>query len=267
MALGLVPYFAKARRLPAEDALALDRREPQGDGAILIAVPVLPRIANFDELDPLRLESGLRLLLVRQGDPLPGDADLVILPGSKATIADLHALRAEGWDMDLRAHLRRGGHVLGLCGGYQMLGRVIRDPQGIEGPSGGCAGLGLLDVETVLTPDKSLRAITGKSLPDEAPFTGYEMHVGVTTGPDTSRPVLRFSDGRVDGAMSADGRVKGVYVHGLFAEARQRDALLATFGASGSGLSYERDVEVTLDELSRHLEAHIDLDLLLTLAR
>ena len=266
-ALGLVPHFAKARRLPAEDALALEHREARGDGAITIAVPVLPRISNFDDLDPLKLEPALKLLLMRQGEPLPGNADLVLLPGSKATIADLHALRAEGWDVDIAAHLRRGGQVLGLCGGYQMLGRVIRDPDGIEGPPGETEGLGLLDVETVLTPKKSLRAVEGQSLPGGDPFAGYEMHVGVTTGPDTARPVLRFSDGRADGATSADGRVKGVYVHGLFSDPRQRAALLAGFGASSSGLSYEGDVEKTLDELASHLGAHLDLDRLLTLAR
>ncbi len=266
-ALGLVPHFARARRLPAEDALALEHREARGDGAITIAVPVLPRISNFDDLDPLKLEPALKLLLMRQGEPLPGNADLVLLPGSKATIADLHALRAEGWDVDIAAHLRRGGQVLGLCGGYQMLGRVIRDPDGIEGPPGETEGLGLLDVETVLTPKKSLRAVEGQSLPGGDPFAGYEMHVGVTTGPDTARPVLRFSDGRADGATSADGRVKGVYVHGLFSDPRQRAALLAGFGASSSGLSYEGDVEKTLDELASHLGAHLDLDRLLTLAR
>ena len=266
-ALGLVPHFAKARRLPAEDALALEHLEARGDGAITIAVPVLPRISNFDDLDPLKLEPALKLLLMRQGEPLPGNADLVLLPGSKATIADLHALRAEGWDVDIAAHLRRGGQVLGLCGGYQMLGRVIRDPDGIEGPPGETEGLGLLDVETVLTPKKSLRAVEGQSLPGGDPFAGYEMHVGVTTGPDTARPVLRFSDGRADGATSADGRVKGVYVHGLFSDPRQRAALLAGFGASSSGLSYEGDVEKTLDELASHLGAHLDLDRLLTLAR
>jgi adenosylcobyric acid synthase len=266
-ALGLVPHFAKAHRLPAEDALGLDRRRSRKEGAITIAVLVLPRISNFDDLDPLELEAGLRLVLVRQGEPLPGDADLVILPGSKATIADLQALRAEGWDVDLAAHLRRGGRVLGLCGGYQMLGRVIRDPDGIEGAPGECEGLGLLDVETLLTPEKSLRAISGESLSDGAPFTGYEMHVGVTTGPDAARPVLRFKDGRTDGAVSADGRVKGVYVHGLFADRGQRDSLLGGFGASSSGLSYEEDVETTLDELAAHLAAHLDLDRLLRLAR
>ncbi len=265
--LGLVPHFAKARRLPAEDVLALEQREASGNGGITIAVPVLPRISNFDDLDPLRLEPALNLVLVRQGEPLPGDADLVLLPGSKATIADLQALRAEGWDVDIAAHLRRGGQVLGLCGGYQMLGRVIRDPHGIEGPPGETEGLGLLDVDTVLTSQKSLRAVAGESLPGKEPFAGYEMHVGETTGPDTARPVLRFSDGRIDGAMSADGRVKGVYVHGLFSDTRQRAGLLAAFGASSSGLSYEGDVEKTLDELASHLAAHLDLDRLLRLAR
>ncbi|MBV9754280.1 MAG: cobyric acid synthase [Hyphomicrobiales bacterium] len=265
--LGLVPHFAKAHRLPAEDALALDRREAPGDGAVTVAVPVLPCISNFDDLDPLKLEPTMRLVLVRQGEALPYDADLVLLPGSKATIADLLAMRAEGWDVDLKAHLRRGGKVLGLCGGYQMLGRIIRDPEGIEGPPGEAEGLGLLEVETVLTPRKSLRTVEGETLPGEEPFAGYEMHVGVTTGPDTSRPVLRFKDGRMDGASSADGRVKGVYMHGLFSHARQRAALLAEFGARSTGVSYEEDVETTLDELAAHLAAHLDLDRLFTLAR
>ncbi len=265
--LGLVPFFADARRLPAEDALALEQRERPNDGEVTVAVPVLPRIANFDDLDPLKLEPRLRLVLVRTGEPIPAQARLVILPGSKATIADMRALRAEGWDIDLAAHLRRGGQVLGLCGGYQMLGRVIADPDGIEGEPSHCQGLGLLDVETVLTADKSLRAVTGESTACGAPFQGYEMHVGVTTGPDAARPVLRFADGRLDGAMTEDGRVRGVYVHGLFADPRQREALLRSLGTSGSGLSYEGDVEATLDKLAAHLEAHMDLDRLLSLAR
>jgi adenosylcobyric acid synthase len=266
-ALGLVSHFAEARRLPAEDALALDHRERPNAGEITVAVLVLPRIANFDDLDPLKLEPAVRLVMVRSGEPIPGDADLVILPGSKATIADMLALRAEGWDIDLAAHLRRCGHVLGLCGGYQMLGRVIADPEGVEGEPSTCKGLGLLDVETVLTPDKSLRAVAGESLADATPFSGYEMHVGVTKGPDRERPVLRFSDERTDGAMSADGRVRGVYVHGLFADAHQRRAMLAAFGAASAGLSYDADIEATLDRLAAHLAAHIDLPRLLSLAR
>ncbi|SEC40813.1 adenosylcobyric acid synthase (glutamine-hydrolysing) [Rhizobiales bacterium GAS191] len=277
-ALGLVPHFAEARRLPAEDAMALDPRASggghaadRGDGdperRITVAVPLLPRIANFDDLDPLKLEPSIRLVLVRHGEPIPADADLVLLPGSKATIADLDALRAESWDIDLKAHLRRGGRLLGLCGGYQMLGRRISDPDGIEGPPGECEGLGLLDVDTVLTPDKSLRAVSGESCVGAVPFSGYEMHVGATTGPDTARPVLRFADGRTDGAMSRDGLVQGAYVHGIFADACQRRALLGSFGLAGAGLSYEADVEATLDALAAHLAAHIDLDHLLSLAR
>jgi adenosylcobyric acid synthase len=265
--LGLLPFFADARRLPAEDALALEQRERPGDGQVTVAVLVLPRIANFDDLDPLKLEPNLRLVLVRQDEAIPSDADLVILPGSKATIADLAALKAEGWDIDLAAHLRRGGHVLGLCGGYQMLGRIISDPDGIEGEPSSRAGLGHLDVETVLTREKSLRAVTGESLPDGVTFSGYEMHIGVTTGPDTARPVLRFSDGRADGAMSANGRVRGIYAHGFFADPSQRKALLSSFGSSASGLSYEADVEATLDKLAAHLAAHVDLDRLLSLTR
>jgi adenosylcobyric acid synthase len=266
-ALGLVPFFADARRLPAEDALALDRRERPGDGTITVAVLILPRIANFDDLDPLKLEPNLRLILVRRGEPIPAEAGLVILPGSKATIADLAALKSEGWDIDLAAHLRRGGHVLGLCGGYQMLGRVVSDPGGIEGEPSSIAGLGHLDVETVLTSDKSLRAVSGISLPDGASFSGYEMHVGVTTGPDIDRPVLRYRDGRTDGARSANGRVRGAYAHGLFADPNQRRALLKSFGATASDASYEADVEATLDRLAAHLEAHVDLDRLLSLTR
>jgi adenosylcobyric acid synthase len=282
--LGLVPYFAHAWKLPAEDALALARpRSTRGhdghsydvcgsardgcDRSITIAVPLLPRIANFDDLDPLKLELSIRLIMVRQGEAIPGDADLVILPGSKATMSDLAVLRAEGWDIDLTAHARRGGHVLGLCGGYQMLGRTISDPRGIEGPPGSCEGLGLLAVDTVLTPKKSLRLVSGETVADAAAFGGYEMHLGETNGPDTQRPVLRFADGRVDGATSRDGRVRGVYVHGLFADPSQRAVLLTSFGLSGGSLSYEGEVEATLDALAEHLAAHIDLDRLLSLAR
>ncbi|HEX4261290.1 MAG TPA: cobyric acid synthase, partial [Acetobacteraceae bacterium] len=159
-ALGLVPHFAAARNLPAEDAVDLAERRRPG-APLCIAVPVLPFIANFDDLDPLAAEPGVDLRLVRAGTPLPV-CDLVILAGSKATLADLAALRAEGWDIDIAAHRRRGGHVLGLCGGYQMLGRRIADPEGMEGRPGEAAGLGLLDVETVLGGDKEVREVAGR---------------------------------------------------------------------------------------------------------
>ena len=264
-ALGLIPHFADAARLPAEDAVALDAPRARGTG-IRVCVPVLPRISNFDDLDPLKLEAGIDLVMVRAGEPLPV-CDLVVLPGSKATIPDLAALRREGWDIDILAHARRGGRVLGLCGGYQMLGRRVSDPAGIEGPPGAVDGLGLLDVETVLTGSKVLRPVAGTTVGDGVPFTGYEMHVGETSGPDRARPMLRFDDGADDGATSADGRVSGAYAHGLFAGDRQRGAWLRRLGAPPSGLAYEAEVERVLDGLADHLERHIDLDRLLALAR
>jgi adenosylcobyric acid synthase len=265
-ALGLVPFFPDARLLPAEDALALDRAPARKPGAKLrIAVPILPHIANFDDLDPLEAEPAVDMVRVRPGGAIPGDADLVILPGSKTTIADLAALRAAGFDIDIAAHVRRGGRVLGLCGGYQMLGRRIGDPAGIEGPAATVEGLGLLDIETVLVGDKRLEAAHGEA--GGAPFSGYEMHMGVTTGPDCARPFGRLADGSPEGAVSTDGRVIGTYVHGLFADDRQRSAWLARLGAEPSAIAHDALVESTLDRLAAHLAAHIDLDRLLKLAR
>jgi adenosylcobyric acid synthase len=267
--LGLVPHFTGAHRLPAEDAMDLAEaaRRPQAGAAqkLRIAVPVLPRIANFDDLDPLRLEPGVELMLVERGRALPV-CDLIILPGSKATIADLAALRSAGWDVDLAAHVRRGGRVLGLCGGYQMLGRRLADPEGTEGPAAQVEGLGLLDIETVLAGDKKLASVSGIG-PGGAPFDGYEMHIGRTIGPDCARPLVKLSDGRPDGAVSADGRVMGTYVHGFFAGDAQRAAWLAGFGAAAGGLAYEAQLEETLDALAAHLESHMDIDALLALAR
>ena len=266
-ALGLVPFFADARLLPAEDALALDQRPSSKPQARLrIAVPILPHIANFDDLDPLEAEPAIELVRVRPGAALPGDADLVLLPGSKATIADLAAFRTAGFDIDLAAHLRRGGIVLGLCGGYQMLGRSIADPAGVEGPPATVEGLGLLDIETTLSADKRLEPVCGVTN-DGAPFSGYEMHIGVTTGPDCSRPFALLADGSPEGAVSQDGRAFGTYVHGLFADDRQRAAWLTRFAAGSPRVSYESLVEETLDALAAHLEVHLDLDRLLKLAR
>ncbi len=265
-ALGLVPFFPDARLLPAEDALALDHAPSRKPNAKLrIAVPILPHIANFDDLDPLDAEPAVEVVRLRPGTALPADADLVILPGSKATIADLAALRAAGFDIDIAAHVRRGGALLGLCGGYQMLGRRIADPDGIEGPPGDVAGLGLLDVETVLAGDKRLEPAHGEAL--GAPFRGYEMHMGVTTGPDCARPFAKLADGAADGAVSADGRIAGTYVHGLFADDRQRSAWLTRLGAGPSAVAHDALVETTLDRLAAHVAAHLDLDLLLKLAR
>ncbi len=264
-AFGLAPFFPGAQSLPAEDAFGLANVKARAEAQATIAVPILARIANFDDFDPLRLEPQVRLVFVRAGEPLPV-ADLVILPGSKATIADLAFFRQQGWPIDLMAHVRRGGRVLGVCGGYQMLGRRVADPHGIEGPAGAVDGLGLLDVATVLTAEKTLDRVEGRCVANGAPFAGYEMHVGQTSGPDCERPLLRFADGRADGATSANGRIMGAYVHGLFADDRQRGAWLASLGAA-SELEYDSTVERTLDDLAAHLAAHLDLDAMLQTAR
>jgi adenosylcobyric acid synthase len=266
-ALGLLPYFDAAAKLPAEDAFSLRDQRPSAGGDIKIVAPLLPHIANFDDLDPLKAEPGVRLVFIKPGEALPGDAALVILPGSKATIADLAALRANGWDIDLQAHVRRGGKVFGVCGGYQMLGRRISDPAGIEGACGDAPGLGLLDIETALTDKKKLTHVAGEALHYNTPFAGYEMHVGETTGPDCARPMLRLDDGRIDGAQSRDGRIAGAYVHGLFANDALRDALLRDLGAPSSTLHFEQLIDETLDALAAHCAAHLDLDALWEMAR
>ncbi|WP_269586350.1 cobyric acid synthase [Roseibium sp. Sym1] len=261
--LGVVPWFADAAKLPAEDALGL--ADGFGDGGMKIAVPVISRIANFDDLDPLRLEPGVTLELVQPGTPLPGDADLVLLPGSKSTIGDLAFFRAQGWDIDLKAHHRRGGHILGVCGGYQMLGRSISDPDGIEGAPGTVEGLGYLNVETVLTAEKSTVAASGTHVASGAPVSGYEIHVGRTDGPDCARPLMRLAGDRPDGAVSGDRRVAGTYMHGLFTGDAFRDAYLSGFGA-GSSLSYDRDIDRILDDLAAHLERVMDVETVLKIA-
>ncbi len=265
--LGLVPFFPDARLLPAEDALALEQNPPAKLRTRLrIAVPILPHIANFDDLDPLDAEPAVELIRVRPGAALPGDADLILIPGSKATIADLNALRGAGFNIDIAAHRRRGGTVLGLCGGYQMLGRSIADPGGIEGAPATVEGLRLIDVETVLSDDKRLEPVRGMTA-DGVPFSGYEMHMGVTEGPDRARPFARLADGSPEGAISADGRAIGSYIHGLFADDRQRAAWLARFAAGATNVAYDDLIERTLDGFAAHLAAHLDVDSLLKLAR
>jgi adenosylcobyric acid synthase len=261
--LGLVPFFEAAYKLPPEDALGL----PTGSSGrgVKIAVLAYPRIANFDDFDPLKLEPGVDLVFVRPGEPIPGDCALVILPGSKATIADLAALRKAGWDIDLQAHVRRGGHVLGICGGYQMLGRKVADFDGIEGPPSSVEGLGLLEIETMLEGNKVLIETTGQTIAGNIPFKGYEIHIGRTTG--ATRPLLQLDNGKSDGMVNDSGRVAGCYIHGLLTDNRQRRHWLQKIGAPVSTLNYEAEVEATLDLLADHLEKYIDCDALLALAR
>ena len=268
-ALGLIPHLDAVNMLPAEDSVELANRARlrRPDAHRRIVAPLLPCIANFDDLDPLRAEPHIDVQLVSRGTPLPLDCDMIILPGSKATIADLATFRAEGWDVDLKAFVRAGGHVLGLCGGYQMLGRRIRDPQGVEGPPCEVDGLGLLEVETVLGGSKRVASVTGVVTTSGTRFTGYEMHIGQTQGPATARPLIRFDHGGNDGALSTNGRIGGTYVHGLFASDECRAAWLAALGAPPASDGYEATVETVLDALAAHIETHVDVERLISLAR
>ncbi len=260
---GVAPHMAAARQLPAEDGVALNSAPaaaPHVTSAIHIAVPRLPRIANFDDLDPLIAEADVTVTMVEPGAALPGNADLVLIPGSKSTLGDLAALRSEGWDIDIAAHVRRGGWVLGLCGGYQMLGTRISDPHGIEGPAGEALGLGLLDIETTLEPEKHLAEVAGTEVASGAALHGYEMHMGVSTGPDRARPMVDFGD-RDDGARSTDGRALGCYLHGLFADDGFRHGFLARLAdRDASGVAYDHQVDQALDAIASGLEACLDLD-------
>jgi adenosylcobyric acid synthase len=260
----VLPYFVRAGELPAEDALGLgEARKP---GQCKIAFLALSRIANFDDLDPLKLEPGVDLVMVRAGEAIPGDARLVVVPGSKSTRGDLAFLRAQGWDIDLLAHYRRGGHILGVCGGYQMLGGSVADPDGIEGPAGETRGLGLLDVTTVMTEQKTLTRVTAVHAATNQPISAYEIHIGHTDGPDRTRP-FALLDGAPEGAVSSDGRVYGSYLHGLFASDDFRRAFLAQLNIAATDQPYGARVESALDALADHIESHLDVDGLLALAR
>ncbi|MEM1064551.1 MAG: cobyric acid synthase [Pseudomonadota bacterium] len=261
---GVCPWFPEAWRLPAEDALDLD--PPARREGLHIVCLALSRIANFDDLDPLAQEPGVRLTMLGAGRPIPGDADLVILPGTKSTRGDLAFLRAQGWDVDLAAHVRRGGHVLGICGGFQMLGREVADPKGIEGAAGVDAGLGLLDVATVMTPLKRLTEVAAVHITSGAAFEGYEIHIGETVGPDRARPFATVG-GVPEGAVSTDGRIAGSYLHGMFRDDGFRAGFLQRLRADAGETQYGATVERTLGALAEHLEAHLDVEGLLAAAR
>ena len=260
--LGIVPWFPQAARLPAEDAASL--KDQGGSGKTHIVVPQISRIANFDDFDPLAAEEDVRLEFVPPGRPLPAGADLIILPGSKATIADLAFLRAQGWDIDILSHARQGGAVMGICAGYQMLGLSVSDPQGIEGEAITVPGLGLLAVDTVMAGEKTLCEVEGEGLGQ--PVRGYEMHMGVTRGPDRDRPLLILA-GQPDGAQSADGSIIGCYLHGVFASDEFRRELLARLQPSRrQTLRYEAQVDESLNLLGEHISRNINLEEILRLS-
>ena len=253
---GVVPWLKAAGRLPAEDSVVLERLTKGRGGALKVAVPVLSRIANFDDLDPLAAEDEVDLVYIKEGESLPSDAALVILPGSKSTIGDLQELKRRGLDRDIAAHVRRGGRVIGICGGYQMLGRTVSDPLGLEGGERIVEGLGLLEVETEMAPEKTVRNTLARSLEYDADLSGYEIHLGVTQGSDCARAAVEI-DGRGDGAISSDGRVMGTYLHGLFTSDAYRAQLLASFGIKGGGQNYRQMVDTALDDLAAELESRL----------
>ncbi len=253
---GVVPWLKAAALLPPEDSVVLERMSGADQkGKSVIAVLVLDRIANFDDLYPLKGEPGIDLRFVHAGESIPAEAALVIIPGSKSTISDLQRLRDNGWEHDVQAHAGRGGHVLGICGGYQMLGQMVSDPLGIEGGLKEIAGLGLLDVETVMAPEKVVCNNSAVSALYDLPLEGYEIHLGVTSGPDARRP-FAYIQGRLDGAVSANGRILGTYLHGLFSSDQFRARFLAELGISAGKSSYWQSVEGALDDIAFKLEKY-----------
>lgn len=263
---GVVPWLSAAVFLPAEDAVPFARVAPSCTAPLKVAAPMLSRMANFDDADPLRLDPAVAFEWVPPGRPIPRNTDVMLLFGTKSTLGDLAFLRAQGWDHDFVAHRRAGGRVLGVCGGMQMLGRVVRDPHGVDGPAGEAPGLGLLDLETFMTPDKRVRPVAGTCAVDGEPVEGYEIHCGRVSGPDLARPVMQLTDGP-EGARSADGLVEGTHVHGLFAADVFRRAWIARAGGAASTFAYEAMVESALDALADALEAALDIDALLAAAR
>lgn len=255
--LGVLPYL-QGLHLEAEDAVQA-QTHAKGPDALRVVVPVLPRISNHTDFDPLRLHPQVDLHYVG-GGAVPPPADLIILPGSKCVRADLAWLRANGWEARIQRHLRYGGRVMGICGGFQMLGRVIDDPLGLEGDAGSSAGLGLLEMQTRLAADKQLRNVDGALAFGSAPYVrGYEIHAGVTTGPALENPAVDLHS-RSDGAISADKQIIGTYLHGLFESSAACDALLRWAGLPEPiSPDYSRHREAALDRLADAVEASLDL--------
>ncbi|UVL90579.1 cobyric acid synthase [Pseudomonas sichuanensis] len=258
--LGVLPFVTDLH-LEAEDGIDV-RQAVKGERLLKVIVPVLPRISNHTDFDPLRLHPQVDLQFIGPGQPIP-PADLIILPGSKSVRGDLAQLRARGWDTAIARHLRYGGKLIGICGGLQMLGRDVHDPLGLEGPAGSSAGLGLLDYETVLEAEKQLRNVSGTLALEQSPIAGYEIHAGVTRGPALEHPAVQLQDGRCDGAISADGQILATYLHGLFEGSQSCAALLRWAGlADVQAIDYEalreRDIERLADLVEQHLDtAHL----------
>ncbi|MEO0464415.1 MAG: cobyric acid synthase [Pseudomonadota bacterium] len=265
--LGVVPWLSCASRLPAEDAVVLDRRGGASND-IFIAVPMLSRISNFDDLDPLRAEDDVEVRFIPPGTPIPRDADAIILSGTKSTLADLAMLRDQGWDHDIIASVRTGAHLVGICGGFQMLGTRIDDPSGADGTAGGAEGLGLLDIATLMTGEKVVRPMKAVTVQEQALLSGYEIHTGRSDGPALARPFCTLEDGSPDGAVAKGGQIIGTYLHGVFASDAFRTGWLKGLrGGRTSALNYEENVESALEALADGLGEALDIDAILAMAR
>jgi len=254
--LGVLPYVTDLH-LEAEDGIDT-RQGEKGERPLKVIVPVLPRISNHTDFDPLRLHPQVDLQFIGPGQPIP-PADLIILPGSKSVRGDLAQLRLRGWDTAIARHLRYGGKLIGICGGLQMLGEQVHDPLGLEGPAGSSDGLGLLAYSTVLESEKQLRNVAGTLDLEQAPVAGYEIHAGVTSGPALERPAVRLAGGRADGAISADGQILATYLHGLFEGGQSCAALLRWAGlADAQTIDYEALRERDIERLADLVEQHLD---------
>lgn len=264
--LGVLPYL-QGLHLEAEDALPRDFGMVKDVERLRVAVPVLARISNHTDLDPLRLHPQVEVCWVRPGDAIPR-SDLIILPGSKSTRSDLHRLREQNWDVAIHRHLRYGGKLIGICGGFQMLGQWVHDPAGLEGEPGSSTGLGLLKFQTTLEPEKQLRRVEGRLTLDDALVTGYEIHAGISTGPALAQPAISLRDGRLDGVRSDDGQILGTYLHGLFDAAPARDALLRWARlAVRETPDYQQLREEGINRLADAIAEHLDLRMLDHFAR
>ena len=259
---GVIPWFNAAWKLPAEDIMDI---ASHGQGDLIIAVPQFARISNFDDLDPLAVEPSVQIQIIKPGHPIPGNTNVVMLLGSKSTIADLAFLRTQGWDIDIAAHVRRGGHLIGLCGGFQMLGQTIDDPDGVEGKATKVNGLGYLNIKTVLTQRKQLANRQGHCTLSNSMIKGYEIHMGHSTGKSLSKPWFKVN-GKNEGAIAKNGQIRGTYLHGIFTSDEFRANFLNNFGQE-SQIVHQDDIEKTLNDLAKHLETHMNLDQIFKVSR
>ena len=255
--LGVLPYL-HGLMLDAEDAIATASAAKPATRLKAVAL-AYPRCSNHNDLDPLRLHPEVDFTWLGPGQAIP-PCDLIVLPGSKAVQNDLVWLREKNYDAAIARHLRYGGKLIGLCGGYQMLGRMLHDPLGLEGAPGSQSGLGLLECETTLAAEKQLRNVTGAlALPGSPAMTGYEIHMGITHGAALANPAVHFAGGNTDGAQSGDGQIFASYCHGIFDHSAALAALLAWAGMKDAApVDFTARREADLDRLADAVEAALD---------